>query len=178
MNNPFKNQPVSEPPKSGTAQLREMLRVRTVRVGSVPLANIVRDCNDAFAQAIHKKTTREIAQRMAGDGASETTIRDIAKNLMKNLSGERPKDAASVSEAQLEGFIKGNDLPGEIKQQLAIYLRGGFFVYDPENDTLLPAANTGPKWPPPVISPPWQHPDPRVRAAQEELHAAIAATNR
>jgi hypothetical protein len=159
------------PDVGATETLRRHLRARVSRPGGVALANVARDLNDGLAADVNRRTAREVATRMAGDGASEAVIRDLAKGLISSLPD---RVGPGLSERELRAFMDdGKDIAVEFKQQLALYFYPGPIVYDANDDRLVRPELM--KLPTPVPPEPWRNPDPRIAAAQEALRAAYAA---
>jgi hypothetical protein len=163
--------PVAPEPISGTETLRRHLQVRA---RGRSLGQIAGDLNDS--EKANRETAASMARRMAGDDASPAAVAAIAKRLAIDFSGEANK-VRDVSDALLQAFVDGGDLPAVIKARLAEYLHGGHTTYDGETDRLVsvytdpPRAITG-------IPPQWVHPDPAIAAIQAEYKAALQAARR
>jgi hypothetical protein len=78
-----------------------------------------------------------------------------------------PAEVRIITEAALDAFAKGSDLPAENKNWLVVYLLGSHKRFDPENDAIVLA---NPQKPTPYMIPPgWEHPDPVIRAKLAEI---------
>ncbi|MDE5462230.1 hypothetical protein [Bradyrhizobium sp. CSS354] len=168
--NMFNRKPVVGPEITGTQALLQHLQTRTGGPSGTPLARIAADVSDAINDANNKAKAREIARNMAPD-ADDVAIRAIANRLLDGIG----TNAAVLSGQVLEEFTKGKiNLPPEVKNALAMHLYGGGVIFDPERDKLRSAYNHVPQkmGPPPDA---WSHPDPTIRAAQEQLKAVMAA---
>ena len=72
----FAKKPEPQPePITGSEALRKHLKVRISR--GAPLGSVARDLNDNIAAEVNRRSAREMAMRMAGDGADEITISNI-----------------------------------------------------------------------------------------------------
>jgi hypothetical protein len=133
------------------------------------LGSIAEDISNAITHNHQRTTALDMARRLGGENADDSVTAGLAKTLASNLSGGRE---AGVSGSALEDFMNGKgDLSAAAKQQLARILYGNHIRFDPDPDgqykrgTVTPFATK--------ISTPYRHPDARIRAAQDELHAAI-----
>jgi hypothetical protein len=158
---------------TGTEALRRHLRSRVERPSGTTYARIAGDICDDFNAAVAKAKARSIAESMSPSG-DETAIKALAASLLGTLDVK----TTIITGQRLEEFAYGKiDLDSNVKNGLANYLHGGNVIFDPARD-LLDTAHRHKPMTLGVPPEPWQHPDEKIRAAQNSLRDAMAPTIR